>query len=436
MTDTAEDRLSELRAAYAARRPESRHHHERARAVMPGGNTRSVLHLSPFPFVIAGGKADTLTDIDGISYIDCAGEFSAGLYGHDTPEITAALHEALAGGLVLSGPNRYEVPFAELICARFASVERVRFCNSGTEANLFAIQTARNATGRDRIMVFEGAYHGGVLTFGQGPSPMAAPFDWVMARFNEIDATRAAIRDHAGELAAILVEPMIGAAGNIPARAAFLDMLRQEASRAGAILIFDEVKTSRLGAGGLQGEYGVTPDMTTLGKYLGGGLPFGAFGGRAEVMERFDPARPGALAHAGTFNNNVMSMAGGLAGLRDVFTPARAAQFLQECEAFRHGLNAGFAKAGLEVRASGMGSILSLHLGAESPETLAQSDPRSVILRQLVHLNALERGLALTPRGDIYLSLPMDAPRRERIAETLTGAVRDELPFVPGRECR
>ena len=430
MTDTAQDRLDALRANYAARRPESRRYHERARAVMPGGNTRTVLHLSPFPVVIAAGKADSLTDIDGISYIDCAGEFSAGLYGHDTPDITAALQEALAGGLVLSGPNRYEVPLAELICSRFASVERVRFCNSGTEANLFAIQTARNVTGRDRIMVFEGAYHGGVLTFGQGPSPMAVPFDWVMARFNDIDATRAAIRDQAGKLAAILVEPMIGAAGNIPARAGFLEMLRHEASRAGAILIFDEVKTSRLGAGGLQGEYGVIPDMATLGKYLGGGLPFGAFGGHTEVMERFDPARPGALAHAGTFNNNVMSMAGGLAGLRNVFTPARAAQFLQESETFRRGLNAGFADAGLDVRASGMGSILSLHLGSDIPETLAQTDPRSVILRQLVHLNALERGLALTPRGDIYLSLPMNASGRERIGEILTGAVRDELPFV------
>lgn len=432
MTGIAEDRLAELRVAYGAKRPASLEHHVQARVVMPGGNTRSVLHMTPFPFVIARGHADILTDIDGFDYIDCAGEFSAGLYGHDTPAISDALQVALADGLVLSGPNRYEASFAALLCSRFASIERIRFCNSGTEANLFALQTARNVTGRRAVMAFEGAYHGGVLTFGHGPSPMAVPFDWRMAPFNDTDATRAAIRAQADELAAIIVEPMIGAAGNIPARSEFLQMLRHEATRAGAILIFDEVKTSRLGAGGLQGEYGVIPDMTTLGKYLGGGLPFGAFGGRADVMDRFDPARPDALKHAGTFNNNVLSMAGGLAGLRKVFTPARAARFLTECETFRTGLNARFAKAGLAVRASGMGSILSLHLGDDPPETLARIDPRSITLRQLVHLDALDRGLALTPRGDIYLSLPMDEARRDRIADILIGAVQEELPFVLG----
>jgi len=430
MTSHSLDRLAERRAAYGAKRPASREHHARASGVMPGGNTRSVLHMAPFPFVIVRGHADMLTDIDGFDYVDCAGEFSAGLYGHDTPDIAEALQTALADGLVLSGPNRYEAPFADLLCSRFTSIERIRFCNSGTEANLFALQAARNVTGRSAVMAFEGAYHGGVLTFGKGPSPMAVPFDWRMATFNDTEATRAAIRAQAGELAAIIVEPMIGAAGNIPARRAFLEMLRSEATRAGAILIFDEVKTSRLGAGGLQREYDVNPDMTTLGKYLGGGLPFGAFGGRAEVMERFDPARPDALTHAGTFNNNVLSMAGGLAGLRKVFTPDRAARFLAECEAFRTGLNSRFAEAGLAVRASGMGSILSLHLGQDVPETLAQTDPRSITLRQLVHLNALDRGLALTPRGDIYLSLPMDDAQRARIADILMAGVQEELPFV------
>lgn len=427
---TPPERLSHLRAAYAARRPASRQHHLRARHVLPGGNTRSVLHLDPFPMVIARGQGDRLTDIDGLDYIDCAGEFSAGLFGHDAPAILEALRGALADGLVLSGPNRYEVPFAERLCARFASLDRVRFCNSGTEANLFALQTARRATGRDRVMVFEGAYHGGVLIFAQGPAPMTLPMGWVMAPFNDAEATRSLIRTHGSDLAAILIEPMLGAAGNLPAQTDFLAMLRDEASRAGAVLIFDEVKTSRLGPGGLQGETGVTPDLTSLGKYLGAGLPFGAFGGRADLMDLFDPTRPDALKHAGTFNNNVMSMAGGLAGLEHVFTPERAARFLARTEAFRRDLDHDLARAGLDVCVSGIGSILSLHVGRDLPQSARETDPRSAVLRQQVHLNALERGLALTPRGDIYLSLPMDEARLAQIRDILIAALHDERPFV------
>src|SRR5690606_1602159 len=214
---------------------------------------------------------DMLTDIDGNAYIDCAGEFSAGLYGHSDPAIMAALHAALDKGLVLSGPNTAESELAELLCRRFPSLERVRFCNSGTEANLFALLTAINATGRRRVLVFEDAYHGGVLTFAGGRSSMNVPFDFVTMPFNDIEATRACLKAHGTDLAAILVEPLLGAAGNIPAEAAFLAMLREEATRCGAVLIFDEVKTSRLGRAGLQGHYGVVPDMTSLGKYLGAG---------------------------------------------------------------------------------------------------------------------------------------------------------------------
>jgi glutamate-1-semialdehyde 2,1-aminomutase len=424
------DHLASLRAGYAACRPQSQNHQVRARHVMPGGNTRSVLHVDPFPIVIARGHADELTDIDGNTYIDCAGEFSAGLYGHDDPVILEALHEAMQGGLVLSGPNRYEVEFAELLCTRFPSVERVRFCNSGTEANLFAIQTARNFTRRDRIMVFEGAYHGGVLTFPKGPASMTVPFGWVMAPYNDIEATRALIGERGSDLAAILIEPLIGAAGNLPAHVDFLHMLREEATRVGAILIFDEVKTSRLGPRGLQGETGVTPDLTSLGKYLGAGMPFGAFGGRADLMEIYDPSRADALKHAGTFNNNVMSMAGGLAGLKHLFPPQCAADFLSRTEAFRQALARDLVDAELDVCISGIGSMLSFHLGRRVPQAPAEVNPRSVLLRQLVHLNALERGLTLTPRGDMYLSLPMDDARLAQIREILGAALSDELPFV------
>ncbi|MBX9458858.1 MAG: aminotransferase class III-fold pyridoxal phosphate-dependent enzyme [Aquamicrobium sp.] len=426
----AAGRLDDLREAYVRKHPESCARHERAQAWMPGGNTRSVLHFDPFPLVIVSGRADMLTDVDGYEYIDCAGEFSAGLYGHSDPVIVAALHEVLDNGLVLSGPNTAESELAELLCQRFPSLERLRFCNSGTEANLFALLTAINATGRKRVLVFEDAYHGGVLTFAGGGSPMNVPFDFVTAPFNDIESTRASVKACGNELAAILVEPLLGAAGNIPAEAAFLAMLREEAARCGAVLIFDEVKTSRLGRAGLQGHYGIVPDMTTLGKYLGAGLSFGAFGGSKALMDRFDPRLPGALKHAGTFNNNIMSMSGGLAGLRSSFTPDAADAFLQRTEAFRATVNARLAQVGLDVCLSGIGSILSLHIGAQPPMKVAQIHPQTMLLRQLVHLNCLERGLLLTPRGDIFLSLPMNEARLGEIAEILVNAVIQESPAL------
>ncbi len=170
--------------------------------------------------------------------------------------------------------------------------------------------------------------------------------------------------------------------------------------------------------------------MTTFGKYLGAGLPFGAFGGSDEVMDLFDPRRPGALKHAGTFNNNVMSMAGGLAGLREVFTAERADAFLQASDAFRRELDARLSRAGLRACTSGLGSMISLHVGETAPRTLADLDPATNRLRDLVHLHALEEGLATTPRGDIFLSLPMSAATLDTVADILVAAVSAELPYA------
>ncbi|WP_034491941.1 aspartate aminotransferase family protein [Afifella pfennigii] len=423
------ERLTQLRQAYAARRPESRRRMQEAKRWMPGGNTRSVLHFEPFPMVIAAGEGDRIRDVDGFDYIDCAGEFSAGLYGHGERSIRAAQEKALADGLVLVGPNLYEAGLARELCDRFASVERVRFCNSGTEANLFAVLAARAVTGRNRILVFEGAYHGGVMVFSGAEAPMNVPFEYVLAAYNcEEDAARL-IRACGEELAAVLVEPVLGAAGNLPASHGFLERLRAETRDVGALLIFDEVKTSRLGAGGVQGLCGVAPDLTTFGKYLGAGLPFGAFGGRADIMDRFDPSRPGALKHAGTFNNNVMSMAGGLVGLREVFTAERADSFLERGEAFRHRLEEAFAAAGIPVRPSGLGSMISLHVGENAPARLAELHPATDAMRRLVHLKCLEEGLATTPRGDIFLSLPMTDDTLAKIEDKLLRAVRSEAAY-------
>src|ERR1700743_2441307 len=243
--DTA---LTEAKEAYIARNPKSLARFVEATAVMPGGNTRTVLHYAPFPLGIARGQGCRLWDLDGAEYVDFLGEYTAGIYGHSHPKIRAAVDRALDAGINFGGTNLIEAKFARAVCDRFG-VERVRFTNSGTEANLLAISVGRIFTKRSKVMVFDGGYHGAVFGFAGGGSPINPPFDYVCG-------------------ASIIAEPP------------FLQMLREETQKAGALLILDEVMTSRLSPGGLQAVRGIKPDLTTFGKYIGGGMSFGGFGGR------------------------------------------------------------------------------------------------------------------------------------------------------------
>lgn len=395
--------LLAAQARYRERHPSSARLHESATEHMPGGNTRTVLHYDPFPLTFAGGSGNRLTDVDGHTYLDLLGEYSAGLYGHSNAVIQAAMKGAIDEGLALGGRNRYEARLAQAIRARFPSIDLIRFTNSGTEANLLAISAVRaQRPHRSRVMVFEGAYHGSVFYFRRGGSPLNAPFDWLIGDYNDVEGSRERLRKHAAALAAVLVEPMQGG-GCIPGSREFLAMLRDECTAHGIALIFDEVMTSRLSPSGLQGLLDIRPDMTTLGKYLGGGASFGAFGGRRDIMERFDPARSGFLAHAGTFNNNVLSMAGGLAGLCEVFTPAEAVRINSLGDGLRQRLNeVGSARGGL-LAATGRGSLIGLHLGGGATE-----DGESVreAMEALFHLDMLDRGYYFARRGYIALSLP------------------------------
>ena len=238
--------LDDAIARYVAANPASARRAERAAASLPGANTRSVLHFDPFPLAFERAEGAYLYSLDGARYTDFLGEFTAGLYGHSHPVILDAIRAALDRGLNYGGHSELEGQLAELLIARFPAMELVRFTNSGTEANLMALALALHHTGRSEILVFRGGYHGGVLAFGGGePSPVTVPHDWVMGDFDAVESTRALIREH--ELAAILVEPMQGSGGCLPASRAFLAMLREEATRTGALLIFDEVMTSRLG---------------------------------------------------------------------------------------------------------------------------------------------------------------------------------------------
>ncbi len=417
--DALEVALQDARRRYVEARPRSRSLHEAASAHLPGGNTRSVLYFAPFPFRVQRGWDAWLEDVDGHRVVDLLGEFTAGLLGHSDPKVRQAIESTLAEGLSFGAHNRHELALARLVCARFPAVERVRFTNSGTEANLMAVSAARVFTGRPKLLAFEGAYHGGLLSFAHGASPVNAPYEVVLAPFNDVEATRAAIEAEGESLAAVIVEPMVGAGGCIPGEPAFLSMLRETTRKTGALLIFDEVMTSRLSPGGLQQRLGLDPDLTTLGKYLGGGLSFGAFGGRADIMALFDPSRPDALPHAGTFNNNVLSMAAGTAALGEVFTPEAAVRLNETGDRLRESLNRLFRDSQAPFQATGLGSLMTIHPGRQPiarPEDAETGDDR---LKALLFFELLEAGYYIARRGFMALSLAVTDEQIDGFLEAL-----------------
>lgn len=403
---TLEATYTEAAERFADANPKSAAIQEQALAAMPGGNTRTVLHYDPFPLRFARGEGCRLWDVDGHEYVDFLGEYTAGLYGHSEPVIRDAIKQAADDGWVLGGPTLLEARMAEAVVSRFPAVERVRFTNSGTEANMMALATARAFTGRDRVMVFNGAYHGGVLYFSG--SPLNAPFDYVMGDYNDAEGSAALIREQGDRLAAVLVEPMCGSGGCLPGSPAFLQALRDATAETGALLIFDEVMTSRLSPTGLHGLIGITPDLITLGKYVGGGLSFGAFGGRADILAQFDPRQPGAWPHAGTFNNNVFTMSAGLAGLTHVYTPERAISLNADGDALRERLQQAVADRGLPLTLTGRGSMMALHAGSSAPISPPESAQRNRRLIDLMHLDLIHGGIYTARRGMMVLSLPMD----------------------------
>jgi glutamate-1-semialdehyde 2,1-aminomutase len=408
MTATGTDLDAAIVAArqhYAAARPESRAWAQRAGAVFPGGTTRSSLDVDPFPIRVDRAAGALLWDVDGHEYVDLLGDFTAGLLGHNPAPVLAAASRAMDGGWAFGAVHGDEVRLAELIVARFPSIDQVRFTNSGTEANLMALALATHHVGRRRIVVFEHGYHGGMVAFGPQPWPVNVPHEWMLLPYNDADAAAAAFTRHGEEIAAVLVEPMQGAAGCFPGDPAFLRSLRRHCDGHGALLIFDEVMTSRLAPGGAQEALGVIPDVTTLGKYLAGGMTFGAFGGRSDVMSHFDPARGGTLSHAGTFNNNVATMAAGLATLTEVLTPDVLAATNARGDRLRVALNDTFARRGVPMCATGIGSLLNVHGTAgtvRSSADLVSADDR---WKQLLYFAALDAGYHMARRGFIALSI-------------------------------
>jgi len=423
-TNSLDTELDLARDRYIRNRPESAAAFKLSANFMPGGNTRTVLFHSPFPLRIVSGAGCRVTDADGLEYVNLLGEYTAGLFGHNDPVIRKAIDDALDQGLNLSGHNPDEIKLAELVCARFPSIDKVRFTNSGTEANLLAISSACYLTKRKKVLVFDGGYHGGLLYFKDGGMPINAPFEYVVASFNDLTSTAELIQKHADDIACILVEPMQGASGCIPASKAFLKLLREQSNKIGAILIFDEVMTSRLSNQGAQGLFDVIPDMTTLGKYIGGGMSFGAFGGSEAIMQIFDPRRSDAIPHAGTFNNNTLTMAAGVAAMGKVLTDELLDQLNHRGDQLRIELNKIAREHGTCIQFTGLGSLLGLHTTSSPIHSTADLKGADDRIMELIFLDLLEQGYYIARRGFIALMLPIGDAEIEGFKSAFSAVVK------------
>ncbi len=383
-----------------------------AQELMPGGVSspvRAFRAVGGVPRFIARGRGAILEDVDGNRYIDYVGSWGALILGHAHPVVVHALREAIRRGTSYGAPTEAEIELARRIREAFPSIEKIRFVNSGTEATMSALRVARAATGRPKIIKFEGGYHGhadfllaragsGMATFGL-PDSAGVPETWVqdtlVAPYNDLEAVAALFERFPDQIAAVIVEPVAGNMGVVPPKPGFLEGLRSLTRRYGALLIFDEVITGfRVARGGAQALYGVTPDLTCLGKIIGGGLPVGAYGGRRELMDLVAPAGP--VYQAGTLSGNPLSMVAGRATL-DQLTPGLYRQLEERAARLAEGLQAAAGWAGVPVQIHRVGSMLSLFF-TERPVvdyTTAASTDRASYARFFHAM--LARGVYLPP---------------------------------------
>lgn len=425
-------------AVYRARTAASRGWFERAWNVLPGGDTRTGTFHAPYPLVVSRGEGCHLWDADGHRYIDTLYNFTSLLHGHAWPPAVEAITRQAALGTVHGTANELQVRLAESIQSRVPSVERLRFCNSGTEATMGALRAARAFTGRPAIMKMAGGYHGSHDVAAVG---MSAPYDAtppgvaqgvvddvIVGAFNDLDRTAALVREHRHRLAAVIVEPMLGS-GAIVAHPAFLRGLREVTRECGVLLVLDEVITFRLAVGGMQQVVGVTPDLTSFGKIIGGGLPVGAFGGRADVMAVYDPSRPGAIQHSGTYNGNATTMAAGLATL-EAFDTAAATALNATGDALRERLNGAVGRLGLEAVVTGYGSLMQLHFTPRSPDCPTDAARGDRRLIPLMHLALANRGVFSSTR-QLYVLPTVVTPA---VLAKFEAAFADALALVAGVE--
>lgn len=431
--------MTTIEEVYRARTPRSAALHEEARCIFPSGATRSVTLFQPYPVYIASGRGCRVVDVDFNEYLDVQNNFGSMIHGHAHPAIVGAVSAQATRGTDFGSPTELHLKLAREIASRLPSIQRLRFTTSGTEAVMYAVRAARAFTGRSKILKFEGSYHGGYdsvsVSVDPGPNAPAWPkgivgssglppeveAETLVAPFNDVEAAERILRSHRGEIAAVIVEP-VTVRGMIPAEPTFLVGLHDLTRELGILLIFDEVVTFRLGVAGAQGLVGVTPDLTTLGKVIGGGLPVGAFGGREDVMAAFDPSHRAPVHHSGTFAGNAATMAAGLAAL-ELLTPVAISELNRLGASLRGALSHALDLVGVTAQVTGAGSLASVHFTRE-PVTDYRSALRADRARGAqMHLALLNRGIYARAGSSFFLSTPMTEQEISDIANAFREAL-------------
>ena len=405
---------------YLAKTRSSAETYGSAARVLPGGNTRHTAFWKPYPLTIERARGYELWDVDGNRYIDLNNNYTALVHGYAYPPVAEAVREQIGRGSGWAAGSVAQVALAGQIVDRVPSIEQVRFTNSGTEAANLALAIARAVTGRDKALMARHGYHGSLTEFESGH--MDRP--WTMthlADFNDAASFDRVLRDKGSEIAAVFLEPVLGAGGIIPATRDFLNAVMESARSAGAVFVLDEVLSFRLATGGLQTELGLVPDLTMLGKLIGGGYPVGAVGGRADIMKVLQPDA-GLIFHGGTFNGNPITMVAGSVTL-DELTAARIDGMGVQLARLDETLLSAANEFGLPLRIGRIGSLMNLHFSDGSPTPAAHR--KAGRLASLFHMAALNRGVFMAPRGLIALSTVCTDAVMDDVADRLTAAMRD-----------
>ena len=402
---------------YISLTPKSKTAWEEARKYFPGGDSRNSIFWEPYPIFVQSAKGSTVIDVDNVERLDFINTMTTMIFGHSYAPVMDAVGEQLSKGVGYNAPNLHQIRLAEMLCTRIPSFDLVRFTNSGTEATLNTIRAARAFTGRTLFAKVEGGYHGthdavsvsvrvSVDQAGDRNNPRSVanteglPPDTldkvIIIPFNEIDIALDILSRHKDDLAAVIVEPILGSVGMVPATHEFLNMLRNFTEENGIILIFDEVISYRVNDGGCQKYYGITPDMTSLGKIIGGGFPVGAFGGRKDIMDLYDPTMGPKVSHAGTFNANPVTMLAGQITMEHL-TP----QVYIELELLTNELKVGIEKtcADLEVfvQVTGLGSLFGIHFVDHTVRNYRDIADGDKHLSEQIFLGLMNDGILIAP---------------------------------------
>jgi glutamate-1-semialdehyde 2,1-aminomutase len=428
----------QLEQEYRQLTPNSAELYERAQAALPGGDTRQSVFFKPYPLFLDGGQGAYVEDEDGNRYLDCSNCWTALVLGHAHPAVVEAVAQQVARGTAFAAANRFAPELAELLKERVPSIEKLRFANSGTEATMFSVRAARAFTGRRKIVKMLGSYHGSHDDFevlrGTAPAgvmPTASEHVLEVEFNNKADATRV-LEEHGDDIAAVVVEGIMGAAGMIPPEGGYIQHLRDETAKRQILLILDEVITLRLALGGAQELYDVRPDLTAMGKIIGGGFPVGAFGGREDVMQQFSPLVRGNLHHSGTFNANPISMVAGLATLRQL--DADTLSYANRLgERFAAGVGKSAAAQGVALHVTGAGSLRNLHFTERAPTHAAEAYAGDAELLRLLHLKLLVDGILSASRGMFAFSTVTSERDVDRVVEKVDEALRWLRPLIDER---